>query len=79
MRQVWVAQNYTIDIGGGLNTEGAMVLEGQLHKLRIGRAFDFRGTWTLNPGGTVRQLFERKDPQTGDWQVWFDGRYERKE
>ena len=30
-RQVWIASNYSIDIGGGLNEVGAMVLEGQLH------------------------------------------------
>jgi hypothetical protein len=77
-RQVWVANNYSIDIVGGLNGDGAMVLEGHLHHYRQNRASGFRGTWTPNPDGTVRQLFEQRDAETGAWQVWFDGRYERK-
>jgi hypothetical protein len=78
-RQIWVASNYSIDMAGGLNADGAMVLEGQLHNYRQGQALDFRGTWTPNPDGSVRQLFEQKDPQTGEWNVWFDGRYVRKQ
>ncbi len=75
-RQVWIASNYSIDIVGGLNPEGAMVLEGQLHNYRSSQSFEFRGTWTPNEDGTVRQFFEQKDPTSGEWQVWFDGRYQ---
>jgi len=74
-RQVWIASNYSIDVEGGLNQEGAMLLEGQLHNYQSGLSFDFRGTWTPDEDGTVRQFFEQKNPQTGAWGVWFDGRY----
>lgn len=74
-RQVWVASNYSIDIEGGLNQEGSMALVGQLHNYRSGLSFDFRGTWTPNEDGSVRQFFEQKNPRSGEWQVWFDGKY----
>lgn len=76
-RQVWVATNYSIDIAGGLDGEGRMVLEGELHDYRSRRSFPFRGTWTPLDERTVRQLFEQRNPETGEWEVWFDGRYER--
>lgn len=75
-RQVWIASNYSIDIEGGLNQEGAMVLEGRLHNYRSRRSFEFRGTWTPNEDGTVRQFFEQMNRESREWQVWFDGRYE---
>ena len=77
-RQYWVSVNYSIEIEGGLDQDGRMVLEGELHDYRQRAAIPFRGTWTPEPDGTVRQLFEQQDPATGEWQVWFDGRYERR-
>ena len=74
-RQLWVSTNYSIDITGGLNQAGAMVLVGELHNYRPEQSFPFRGTWTPLPNGDVRQLFEQQDPETGAWDVWFDGRY----
>lgn len=74
-RQLWVSVNYSIDIQGGLDGQGRMVLEGQLHNYRQRQGIPFRGTWTPNEDGSVRQLFEQQDAQ-GQWQVWFDGRYE---
>lgn len=76
-RQVWVANGYNIDIVGGPDAAGAMVLVGTLHNYRQGQSSDFRGTWTPNQDGSVRQLFEQKD-STGTWQVWFDGKYVRR-
>ncbi len=75
-RQVWIASNYSIDIEGALNEAGAMALEGQPHNYRSSQSFEFRGTWTAHEDGTVRQFFEQKDPESGEWRVWFDGRYE---
>ena len=77
-RQYWVSVNYSIEIAGGLDDDGAMVLEGELHNYRQKQAIPFRGTWTPLPDGDVRQLFEQQD-SAGVWQVWFDGRYERVE
>lgn len=76
-RQVWVSVNYNIDIQGGLDDQGRMVLEGEIHTYPGGgQSLPFRGTWTPQADGNVRQLFEQQDPSTGAWQVWFDGRYE---
>jgi hypothetical protein len=75
-RQVWIANGYSIDITGGLDESGAMVLVGEIHTYAQRRALPFRGTWTPNADGSVRQFFEQQDPATGEWQVWFDGRYE---
>ncbi len=75
-RQFWVSMGYSIEIEGGLDAEGRMVLEGELHGYRSRQAVPFRGTWTLRPDGSVRQLFEQLDAATGEWVVWFDGRYE---
>jgi hypothetical protein len=77
-RQHWVSVNYSIEIEGGLDDEGRMALVGELHNYRQRVAIPFRGTWTPQPDGSVRQLFEQQDPATGEWQVWFDGRYERR-
>lgn len=77
-RQVWVAAGaYSLDISGGLNDEGQMVLEGTIHYYRRGTSLPFRGTWTPNADGSVRQHFEQIDPQSGEWADWFDGLYER--
>ena len=74
-RQVWVsAGRYAIDIAGGI-VNGAMVLTGVIDTYN-GVSASFRGIWTPNADGSVRQLFEQLNSDTGVWDVWFDGRYE---
>ncbi len=76
-RQVWVSGGaYAIDIVGGLRGE-AMVLEGSLYNF-AGAVWNFRGTWTPNADGSVRQFFEQFNHDTEEWAPWFDGRYVRK-
>lgn len=76
-RQVWVSSGaYSIDIVGNL-VDGAMHLEGTIHYYSNNQSFPFRGTWTPNTDGSVRQFFEQHDPTTGAWSVWFDGLYIR--
>jgi hypothetical protein len=77
-RQLWVAGGYSIDYTGGLDTSGAMVLNGIINYYTTGKSNDFRGSWTPNPDGSVRQFFEQRDPETQVWAVWFDGLYIRK-
>ncbi len=77
-RQVWVAPGYIIDIEGGLNEDGAMVLKGYISNFGQGER-PFRGTWTPNEDGTVRQFFEQMNTQAGRWDPWFDGLYRRKD
>ena len=74
-RQVWVANGYSIDYTGGLNEAGEMALTGEIHGYRPGTSSDFRGTWTLNDDGSVRQFFEQYNAEKEVWNVWFDGKY----
>ena len=78
-RQIWVAPAYVIEIEGGLDENGAMVLEGELRTFVSGRISLFRGTWTEIEDGVVNQRFEIADPETGAWSVWFDGLYLRRD
>lgn len=74
-RQLWVAGGYSIDYTGGLDDEGAMVLKGKINYYRPATSYDFRGKWTPNDDGSVRQLFEQYDEEAEQWNVWFDGLY----
>lgn len=78
-RQLWVsAGRYSIDIVGGLQN-GAMVLTGELHNFVGNSSIPFRGTWTPQDDGSVRQFFEQFNAETNVWDPWFDGRYVRTE
>lgn len=78
-RQVWVAASYVIDIEGGLNAEGSMVLEGEIRSFVQNSSSPFRGTWTPIDDGVVRQFFEIGNAETGVFTPWFDGLYLRKD
>ena len=77
-RQLWVAGGYSIDYTGGLNDSGSMVLNGKINYYKTGMSHNFRGMWTPNADGSVRQFFEQQDPESQEWAVWFDGLYIRK-
>jgi hypothetical protein len=77
-RQLWVAGGYSIDYTGGLNEAGAMFLEGRINYYTPDTSQPFRGTWTPNEDGSMRQFFEQLDPKTRAWTVWFDGLYVKK-
>jgi hypothetical protein len=74
--QTWVdSSGLLLVLEGGLR-EGKMVLEGQT----VGtdrKTTKHRITWSANPDGTVRQLWESTGPN-GEWTVAFDGKYTRK-
>ncbi|MEX0964894.1 MAG: hypothetical protein WDZ52_12715 [Pseudohongiellaceae bacterium] len=77
-RQLWISQGrYSIDIAGGMLAE-EMQLVGNIYPFN-GSAARFRGTWTPNADGSVRQFFEQYNDDTRSWDVWFDGRYLRKD
>ena len=78
-RQLWVAGGYSIDYSGGLDKDGAMSLTGRINYYKSGKSQPFRGTWTANEDGSVRQFFEQQAPGTQEWTVWFDGIYVKKE
>lgn len=76
-RQVWVSAGaYAIDLRGGLREDG-MVLEGTITYYAQDRTAEFRGTWTPQADGSVRQRFEQRG-EDGHWSAWFDGRYVRR-
>jgi hypothetical protein len=75
--QLWVSSNgVVITIEGGLRG-GAMALEGELINAD-GTRQPFRGTWTPNDDGSVRQHFEISSDGGRAWATWFDGRYVRR-
>lgn len=76
-RQVWVSRGAVIDYAGGLNANGEMVMEGEV-RYRAGAPARFRGTWTPDADGSVRQFFETYDPEAGVWTEWFTGIYRPK-
>jgi len=74
-RQLWVAGGYSIDYSGGLDSTGAMRLQGKINYYRPNTSHAFRGTWTPLEDGNVRQFFEQYDDKNKQWNVWFDGLY----
>lgn len=78
-RQLWLSAGaYSIDYEGEIR-DGSMVMEGHIWYYANGQTFPFRGTWTPQEDGTVRQHFEQYNPQTNEWATWFDGIYTRSE
>ncbi|MGA9573501.1 MAG: hypothetical protein WBS20_06085, partial [Lysobacterales bacterium] len=66
-RQLWVAGGYSIDYTGGLDKSGSMVLSGKINYYKTGKSQAFRGRWTPNADGSVRQFFEQQDTESHDW------------
>jgi hypothetical protein len=66
------------DISGGL-VEGAMRMEGTIEYVYPAEVVAFRGTWSQNADGVVRQRLEEFDLVAGTWVLWFDGFYRRHE
>lgn len=79
-RQVWVSPGVTIDYSGGLDANGAMVLEGSIGygAGAPGNGAKFRGTWTPQDDGSVKQHFQQYDAEKQEWTDWFIGIYTRK-
>lgn len=73
--QTWVdSSGLLLQLDGGL-VDGRMVMEGETVGTDGART-RHRITWTPNPDGTVRQLWESTNA-AGEWQVTFNGKYTR--
>ena len=74
--QTWVDSSGTLlELNGGM-MNGSMVLQGERPAASGNGIATHRITWTPNPDGTVRQLWEAtQDGET--WSVLFDGLYEK--
>jgi hypothetical protein len=79
--QSWVDNSGLLLVIEGGWRNGAMVLEGD-RPAKDGRSERHRITWTPQPDGGLRQLWETSPGpgpgQNQDWKVLFDGRYSRK-
>ncbi|MEN9864790.1 MAG: hypothetical protein RL748_380 [Pseudomonadota bacterium] len=74
--QTWVDNTGLLLLLEGGFKDGKMVLEGNGFDPR-GQAIKHRISWSPNPDGSVRQLWESTDA-AGKWSVAFDGLYVKK-
>lgn len=74
--QTWVDSAGTLLVLEGALNGGRMVLEGRTTSTD-GQSTLHRISWTPNPDGSVRQLWESTDAK-GQWTVTFDGMYTHK-
>lgn len=73
-KQSWVwSWGARLDLAGGLR-EGKMVMEGD-SKAATGATTKNRITWSKEPEGRVRQLWETSSDDGKTWAVSFDGLY----
>ena len=72
--QTWVDTAGTLLVLEGGMREGSMVMAGATGS--DDKPTRQRITWTPNPDGSVRQLWEATD-EKGEWSVVFDGRYSK--
>lgn len=77
-RQVWVASSGASTMMVGEFRNGAMYFDGE-PVLTNGVKISSRMTLTPNADGTVRQYSERSSDGGKTWNVYFDGKYVRKE
>jgi hypothetical protein len=77
-RQTWVdGAGSRLDLAGGLDEQGRMVLRGETPGRQGGRALH-EIAWTPNPDGTVRQYWRASQDGGATWNDLFDGTYTKK-
>jgi hypothetical protein len=75
--QFWVsAAGYVLRLRGNADADGSMVMRGQLPNPKTGKMDQQRITWSRQPDGSVRQLWEASADGL-EWSVSFDGNYRR--
>lgn len=75
--QFWVsAAGYVLRLRGDVDAQGRMVMLGQLPNAKTGHMDQQRITWSREPDGSVRQLWEASSDGE-EWTVSFDGNYRR--
>jgi len=75
-KQFWVGVGGTLELTGGLDARGRMVLTGESSTPK-GSVLN-RITWTPNNDGTVRQRWEQSADNGTTWETVFNGLYRRK-
>jgi hypothetical protein len=76
-QQFWVGADGALELSGGLNDKGEMVLSGRQAGSDVKETIQ-RITWTPNRDGTVRQHWESSTDGGATWTTAFDGLYRRK-
>ena len=78
-RQTWVDNSgMVLQLAGGLNSQGQMVLSGDQRQDELGQAIQDRISWTPQRDGSVIQLWQSSADAGKTWEEVFRGRYVRK-
>lgn len=77
--QLWLSRGVIIRMEGPPVEEGALTLDGTITYANQSEPRAFRGRWTAQDDGTVLQEFWERNPESGEWGVWFTGIYTRTE
>jgi len=75
--QTWVDSSGTLLLLDGGLVDGSMLLNGQKPARDGSGIVQHRISWTPNPDGSVRQLWEASKDEGDSWTVLFDGLYSR--
>jgi len=74
--QTWVgADGSVIDLRGGLQEDGSMLLDGFIQYVGRDTRNRLRGRWTPLDDGRVSQFFEESEDGGRTWSEWFLGFY----
>lgn len=76
-QQFWVGTGGALELRGGINDQGEMVLEGKSIGADGLETLE-RITWTPNADGTLRQHWQQSTDRGATWMTAFDGLYRRK-
>ncbi len=72
-RQVYVSPKGYIDYSGGIDENGAMVLEGVIYPTDGSPSAPIRGIWTKQDDGTIKEEFLIFNSKTNTWGTFYLG------
>ena len=73
--QLWISPAEVIRLEGKRDSHGALRTEGTISYNGSGVEHPFRGYWTPQSNGAVKQQFFEYNPKTKSWAEWFTGIY----
>lgn len=77
--QLWLSPGAIIRMEGPAVEPGALTMTGTITYGNQPAPRPFMGRWTARDDGTVLQEFWERNPESGEWGVWFTGIYTRTE
>lgn len=78
-RQLWQSEDHSQELVGERQSDGSMLLVGDVYHNKDGEEGKVRGRWTQNDDGSVLVEFELYDEDTNEWRHWFSGVHKRQE